>query len=141
MVSPGCSTVLRTLPDHHSLELRPDTVPFARTTNISFLLAMLVGPPACFRYQPACLRALKVMPEGLYTWPATITKFGLLGMYRVSPERTSMSTGVFCHFSICVLMWISMRPLGWIFFNWSTNCWRWREEEVLSIRPPETPCS
>ncbi len=39
MVSPACRVVPKTLPDHHSPEPRPTTVPLARTTNISFLLA------------------------------------------------------------------------------------------------------
>src|ERR1700732_2605844 len=65
IVSPACKVVLRTLPDHHYPEPRPTTVPWARTTKISFLLASVVGPPACLRYQPACLPVLKVMAIGL----------------------------------------------------------------------------
>ena len=37
-VSPACRVVLRTLPDHHSPEPRPTTVPLARTTKNLFLI-------------------------------------------------------------------------------------------------------
>src|SRR5215472_870789 len=79
-VSPGCKTVLSTLPDHHSPDPCPTTVPLARTTKIYFLSARLVGPPACFRYHLAFFPGLNVIAAGLYTCPATITKFGFLGM-------------------------------------------------------------
>src|SRR5260370_34102430 len=92
MVSPGCRTVLETLPDHHSPAFLPTTVPLARTTKMSFLLAALVGPPACFKYQRALLPLLKVTAAGVETCPANIKKVGRLGMSRLAPGPTSISS-------------------------------------------------
>ena len=38
-----------------------------------------MGPPACFKYQPAVLPGLKVMAFALYTCPSESTKVRLLG--------------------------------------------------------------
>src|SRR5215469_16407535 len=50
--SPGCSAT-SIAPPLNIPPLPPTTVPSARTTKIALLLAIVVGPPACCKYQPA----------------------------------------------------------------------------------------
>src|SRR3569833_770351 len=61
--SPASSLVCSTL----SSDLQPITEPFARITKISFLLAILVGPPERWRYQLASLPGTYVIAVELYT--------------------------------------------------------------------------
>src|ERR1700722_15385984 len=75
--SPGSNLVSRTPSLYHSPERRPTTEPLARMTNISFVFAMLVEPPACRKYQPALFPGTNVIAAALYTCPLTSTNPGV----------------------------------------------------------------
>src|SRR5690242_17419995 len=93
-MSPGCSGTLKPSPDIHE-ELWPKTVPSARITKIAFFSARLVGPPACIKYHFAVLPGRYATAVGPYTCPWTRIKLGRFGIVTTSPERTTMSRGVF----------------------------------------------